>query len=192
MKFILKLGNDVWNAFVLKYKRVKIGKSSHIRGRLFVHGKKGAIVVGDDVTIQSSDNANFTSGFNRTHLSAEKNGYIIIGNKVGISNATVVAFAGVTIEDNVYIGSGVKIWDTDFHSLDYETRINKGDTNVKSAPVLIKKGAFIGACTIILKGVTIGEHAIIGAGSVVTKNIPSGEIWAGNPAKCVGKVEGEI
>ncbi len=53
--------------------------------------------------------------------------------------------------------------------------------------VLIKKNAFIGAHTIILKGVTVGERSIIGAGSVVTKSIPDDEVWAGNPAKRIRK-----
>lgn len=82
------------------------------------------------------------------------------------------------------IGSGTKIFDTDFHSVLYEDRLN-GDRNVTSAPVHICEGAFIGACSIILKGVTIGKHSVIGAGSVVTKDVPDNEIWAGNPAKYV-------
>ncbi len=65
------------------------------------------------------------------------------------------------------IGSGVKIWDTDFHSVNFDNRIT--NTDIVSKPILIKKGAFIGACSIILKGVTIGERAVIGAGSVATR-----------------------
>ncbi|MCD7824200.1 MAG: hypothetical protein LUG86_09355 [Oscillospiraceae bacterium] len=55
-------------------------------------------------------------------------------------------------------------------------------------PVAVGNGAFIGAHTIILKGVTVGEKSIVGAGSVVTKSIPDGEIWAGNPAHFIRKV----
>lgn len=57
-----------------------------------------------------------------------------------------------------------------------------------SAPVIIEDNAFIGARSIILKGVTIGANSIIGAGSVVTKSIPANEIWAGNPAKFIRKI----
>lgn len=59
----------------------------------------------------------------------------------------------------------------------------------KTKPVIIKDGAFIGTDCIILKGVTIGEKSVIGAGSVVTKSVPDGEIWAGNPAKFIRKVD---
>jgi acetyltransferase-like isoleucine patch superfamily enzyme len=60
-------------------------------------------------------------------------------------------------------------------------------SDVSVAPVVIKDGAFIGGHSTILKGVTIGERAIVGAGSVVRQNIPADEIWAGNPAKSVRK-----
>ena len=87
------------------------------------------------------------------------------------------------------LGGGVKIYDTDFHSLDFQKRVRfKTDDDRKSSPVTIKNYAFIGAGTIVLKGVTIGEKSIIGAGSVVTSNIPDGQIWAGNPARYIKNV----
>lgn len=81
------------------------------------------------------------------------------------------------------------IFDTDFHSLDWRDRKDGTDiTKRKKASVVIKDLAFIGAHSIILKGVTIGEKSIVGAGSVVAKDIPDGEVWAGNPAKFVRRV----
>ena len=106
-----------------------------------------------------------------------------------MSNVAICSFMKVRIEDDVYIGGDVRIYDTDFHSLDFSNRVGPVDNKIKSLPVLIKHGAFIGASSIILKGVTVGEYSIIGAGSVVTKNIPNGEIWAGNPAKFLKTVE---
>lgn len=138
----------------------------------------------------SKSTVNPTSGFSHCYFRAERDGFISIGNNVGISHTNITSFAGVTIEDNVLIGSGVKIWDTDFHSVDYTYRRYSEDPDVKSAPILIKEGAFIEACSIILKGVTIGRNSVIGAGAVVTKNVPDNEIWAGNPAKFVKKLGG--
>lgn len=60
---------------------------------------------------------------------------------------------------------------------------------MKTAPIKIKKGAFIGANSIILKGVEIGENSVIGAGSVVTQNVPDKEIWAGNPARFISYIK---
>ena len=174
---------------MLKRKRVSKGRNLRINGRIFIHGRKGCITFGDNCVVQSIHYINPTSGFNHTHLCAANGGTIRIGNNVGISHVNIVSYKSIVIEDNVLIGSGVKIWDTDFHSIDYESRMQHPDTNVKSAPIHIKEGAFIGACAIILKGVTIGKHAVIGAGSVVTKDVADNEIWAGNPAKKIGNAK---
>ena len=117
------------------------------------------------------------------------NAELIIGNNVGISSIAIVCQDKITIGDNVYIGGGTVIYDTDFHPLDYEKRISiKDNSAIKTKPIHIKQNAFIGAHCIILKGVTIGRNSIIGAGSVVTKDIPDNEIWAGNPTKFIRKI----
>lgn len=178
----------LWNTMVMNYKSVSYKNPLYINGRLFVHGKRGGVKIGKNCTIQTSESVNPTSGVAHTHLRTEKSGSINIGDNVGISHASITAFSKITIEDNVLIGSGVKIWDTDFHPVEYQNRIDKSEP--QSAPIYIKEGAFIGACSIILKGITIGKHSVVGAGSVVTKDIPDNEVWAGNPAHFIKKLNG--
>lgn len=114
---------------------------------------------------------------------------ITIGNNVGISQTALISHCSITIGNNVKIGGGTSVYTTDFHSLDPIIRASKDDQkHRKSAPVVISDNVFIGAKCIILKGVTIGENSVIGAGSVVTKNVPSNQIWAGNPAKFIKNV----
>lgn len=114
---------------------------------------------------------------------------ITIGNNVGISQAALIALADITIGDNVKIGGGAALYTSDFHAIEPEIRASDDDfKHRKSAPITICDNAFIGARSIILKGVTIGESAVVGAGSVVTKSIPAREIWAGNPAKFIRKI----
>lgn len=173
------------NYVTLKYKKVKYGNNFKVVGKIFVHGSKGKLSFGDNCCILSDETVNPTSGIAHTHFNVINNGRIDIGSNVGMSHVNIVSWNSITIEDNVLIGSGVKIWDSDFHSLDYHQRLNRPDINVKTAPILVSEGAFIGACSIILKGVTIGKHSIVGAGSVVTKDIPDNQIWAGNPAKFI-------
>ncbi len=100
-----------------------------------------------------------------------------------MSHAILCSRSEIKIENNVLLGGGVKIFAHDFYSVSYEERMQNGDSDVRTAPILIKEGAFIGAHAIILKGVTIGRHSVIGAGAVVTKDVPDNEVWAGNPAK---------
>lgn len=162
--------------------KVKIGKSPVIRGSIIVHNLN-CVSIGDNVKINSSKKANPMSGFHKTSFFVGKKGSIKIGNNVGISASSITSFDSVMIEDNVLIGSGCCIFDTDFHPLDYDLRLlDNQEAYIKTAPVLIKEGAFLGARSIVLKGVTIGCHSIVGAGSVVTRDIPDNEIWAGNPA----------
>jgi acetyltransferase-like isoleucine patch superfamily enzyme len=86
------------------------------------------------------------------------------------------------------IGGSTKIWDTDFHPLRADTRVDNPNEGYKSRPIIIGSNVFIGGFSIILKGTSIGDGSIIGAGSVVSGIIPSGEIWAGNPARFIKKI----
>ena len=163
------------------------GQNVKTYGSVFIRGT-GNISIGNDVTITSCRETNPIGGDTKTILFAKDNGEIRIGNHVGISNTAIVSLTSVVIEDDVLVGGNCKIYDHDFHSLDYEIRVQPGNQGVVPKPVLIKKGAFIGAHSIILKGVTIGKKSIIGAGSVVTRSVPDGEIWAGNPARFIRKI----
>lgn len=184
---IIALPNTVYNKAVLIYRGVIYGKGLKINGRIYLVGKKGHIIMGDNVHINSSLSSNPIGGDTRTIIFASPNAQIRIGNNVGISNASIVSHTSIEIEDNVLIGGSVKIYDTDFHSLQYSERISEPQKS-ESKPIRIKKGAFIGAHTVILKGVIVGEKSVVGAGSLVTKEIPDGEVWGGNPAKFIKKV----
>lgn len=104
----------------------------------------------------------------------------VIGNNVTIK-CGVQVWDGVTIEDNVQIGANVT-----FTNDKYPRAKNP---NWELVPTLIKSGASVGAGSTILCGVTIGENAMVGIGSVVTKDVPAGEVWVGNPAKFLKKVD---
>jgi acetyltransferase-like isoleucine patch superfamily enzyme len=108
---------------------------------------------------------------------------ITIGRNVGVAGCTISAAERIVIEDDVLIGAGCLIADSDFHPIAYEDRDIPEKT--LNAPVHICAGAFIGARSIILKGVTIGRGSVIAAGSVVIRDIPPGVIAAGNPARVV-------
>jgi len=118
-------------------------------------------------------------------------GKLIIGNNVGISGSTIRVTRGVTIGDNVLIGSGCIITDTDAHPLNWRDRREGHDEKTNSQPIVIGSDVFIGARSFILKGVNIGERSIIGAGSVVSRDVPADCVVAGNPARVVKKLDKE-
>ena len=88
------------------------------------------------------------------------------------------------------IGGGCRIFDTDFHPIEATRRADPKTVNEgKSAPVIIEDNVFIGTNCIIGKGVHIGHGAVVAAGSVVARSIPANEIWGGNPARFLKKIE---
>lgn len=179
--------NVIYNKLILKYRHIKYGNNLKINGRIYcVSNTRDGIIIGNNVSINSNLKSNPIGGDTKTVLFAKDNGKIRIGDNCGISNATLFACNSIVLGNQILVGGDTKIYDTDFHWLDFEKRKSKQGGETK--PVIIKDGAFIGAHCIILKGVTIGEKSIVGAGSVVTKSIPDGEIWAGNPAKFIRKI----
>jgi acetyltransferase-like isoleucine patch superfamily enzyme len=144
------------------------------------------IKIGSNVTIFNKLSENPAGISHRSVLIASKPGArLIIGDNVGMSGVVLDCTKEIVLEDFVYLGAGVMVYDTDFHPINFSDRRVKDKSKIKSAPVRICEDAWIGARTIILKGVTIGPRAVVGAGSVVTRDIPADCIAAGVPAKFV-------
>jgi acetyltransferase-like isoleucine patch superfamily enzyme len=99
---------------------------------------------------------------------------------------------GVTIEDNVFVGHGVTFINDSYPRATTSDGRLQTEKDWKVERTLIKKGASIGSGAIILSKITIGENAIVGAGSVVTKDVPAGTIVAGNPAKALRQISEEL
>lgn len=148
-------------------------------------GNPQNIVFGDNVIFKGS-------------IRCEQNGRCIIGNNVHVGDGTVLSvLSEVVIRDNVQISYGVSIFDNISHPLNAKSRHSQfcnimkltgeeiDDFEISAKPIVIEKDAWIGFNSIIFKGVTIGEGAIIGAGTVITKDVPANAVMVGNPAKCV-------
>jgi acetyltransferase-like isoleucine patch superfamily enzyme len=123
-----------------------------------------------------------------TFVEVQKNAFI--GRHCKIQSHTFIC-EGVTIEDEVFIGHGVTFVNDKYPRATNGNGAlqNEQDWNVE--PTIVKKGASIGSGTTILCNVTIGEEAIVGSGSVVTRNVPPRTIVAGNPARIIRRISHE-
>lgn len=167
---------------------VKYQKNLKVSGFLKIHvTRRGRFKIGENNSFNSG-NYNLIGRQQTTIFWVE--GELSIGDNVGISSSAIICNQKIWIGNNVTIGGNTVIYDSDFHSLDPKIRINKINDKLLASKkaVIIEDNVFIGSHSTILKGVVIGENSIIGACSVVTKNVPSNEIWAGNPAKYIKDV----
>ena len=105
-----------------------------------------------------------------------------IGNRCKISSHTFIC-EGVTLEDEVFVGHGVTFTNDLYPRATNGAGELQSSADWKCLPTLVKRGASIGSGVTLLCGITIGERAIVGAGSVVTKDVPANAVVAGNPAR---------
>ena len=157
------------NKYVSISEDVKLGKNVKLSKFINLYG----CTIGDNTKI---------GAFVEVQKNAE------IGKNCKISSHTFIC-EGVTIEDRVFIGHSVTFINDKYPRAATVAGTLQSEDDWKVVPTKVETGVSIGSGTCILCGVTIGVGAIVGAGSVVTKDIPPYEIWAGNPARFLSTVE---
>lgn len=187
-----------WNKIYFFLNNIKYGKNFRVFNHLYLKIHVGALVqIGNNCTIMSGAGLNPLSRNIKTCIYVGKKATLKLGNDVGISSSTLWVKESVSTGNSVAIGADCIIMDTDAHNLDWKIRCSE-ETNeygesvdmvtAASAPIVIEDNVLVGARCIILKGVTIGARSIIGSGSIVTKDIPSDCIAAGNPCKVIKSI----
>jgi acetyltransferase-like isoleucine patch superfamily enzyme len=184
-KFALTSLSPVWRIYLM-LRGVKVGADLICIGRPCVNlGRGGKIILGKNVSICNSGMANPLAEYGRSRFATVAPGAeIFIHDHVGMSSCVIACANKVEIGEGTIIGGGALVIDTDFHP-----RLPDGnwgtDPRSVSKPVVIGKKCFIGARAIILKGVRIGDGAVVGAGSVVTRDVSARTVVAGNPAAVI-------
>lgn len=161
----------------------------YFRGRCFIAiSNKAQVRIGRNFVCNSSHRYAIDADTSKIYVASGAE--LIIGDNSGFSSVTIGCQKSIRIGNNVNIGGGTQIMDTDYHSSDWRLRADRKNdyTGIKTAPVIIHDNVFIGARCIVCKGVTIGERSIIAAGSVVIKDIPSDCIAGGNPCKIIKSI----
>jgi acetyltransferase-like isoleucine patch superfamily enzyme len=143
---------------------VKLGKNVRLSGFVNLYGCD----IGDDVKIG-------------TFVEIQKGAKI--GNRCKISSHTFIC-EGVTLEDEVFVGHNVTFTNDRFPRATANGKLQT-EADWPCIPTLVKHGASIGSGAVLLCGITVGENALVGAGSVVTRDVPPDAVVAGNPARVV-------
>lgn len=190
--WISRLVSTVRLKLVLRWLGCAYGQGLLADGTVVVQVRhRGSITIGNQVTIRSRFRSNLVGMTGATVFHCIREGRISIGNDSGCSSTVFSSRSSITVGKNVNLGGNVRIYDHDFHALDYRARRDpiQDVLHTRSAPVVIGDDVFIGANAIILKGVNVGDRCVIGAGSVVSlKEIPPDSLVAGNPARVVKRL----
>lgn len=150
--------------------------------------RQSRMVFGSRLQLRSTLRSNPLGPTHPVFLSTRNSNSVLeIGDDFAMSGGTLCAMDRIVIGNNVTIGANSVVVDTNFHPLQQEERLANLSSD-DNAPVYIEDHVFIGMNCLVLKGVTIGNGSVIGAGSVVTRSIPPGMIAAGNPARIIHEV----
>lgn len=177
-------GSSIFTRIWAACKGVEFGKSLRAKGiPYFYRIPHSAIRIGNNCSIWSSFRSNNIGSMSRSRICTQTpDAQILIGNQVGMSSISISSHLKIEIGDQTIIGAGTVITDSDWHNPDPMQRTT---STGNPKPIHIGKNVFIGTRSIILKGVTIGDNSVIGAGSVVTNDIPANVIAAGNPCHVI-------
>lgn len=164
---------------LLKGKRVQFGPGFIANSRLQIKGP-GRVIFGANVNAWAHKEPNVLITYSPDVI-------IEIGDNTRLNGAGLMAASGITIGCDCLLGSAV-IVDTDFHSVNPDRRTNPA-AKVRSVSITIGNNVWLAGQTVVLKGVTIGDNSVVGFRGVVTCDVPSNVVVAGNPVRIVKQLD---
>ena len=168
---------------------VNAGPGVRYTGKTFIRSHGGDISIGAGTIFVSNPRINLVGLMNPTILDTLRGGRISIGKNCGFSSVVISSKSSVKIGNRVLVGGNVRIFDHDYHSLDYSKRGTCDDIkDVRTLPIEIGDDVFVGTGAIILKGTKIGDRSVVAAGSVVLGlEVGADSLVKGNPAMVFAK-----
>jgi len=192
-----RLSNEVRRILAYPYIRcafayhgVSWGRGWRILGMPIIQRHRASdIILGDGLSLRSWPRTNPLVPHHPVVFATRGADAVIqVGDDCGFSGTTFVSAQHIEVGDRVQIGSNASVVDTDFHPLRPDERLRNFNAGA-AAPIVIEDDVFVGMDSLILKGVTVGEGSVVGAGSVVSRDVPPGTVVAGNPAAVVAEME---
>lgn len=174
---IIQIVSSILSKIDARLLGIQLGSNCKFYGRTFFQRyDDSSIKIGDSCIFRSLESSNLIGINHKCIIATHRRGAkIVISDNCGLSGTVVASFMSVYIGENVKCGANTLITDSDWHSDDLRSGTPR--------PIIIERNVWLGEGSKILKGVTIGENSVIGAGSIVTKNIPRNVIAGGNPCR---------
>jgi acetyltransferase-like isoleucine patch superfamily enzyme len=194
LRAMLRQASSYW---ILRRAGVECVERANLLGKPHIRVHPGStVVIRPGATLVSTLLGNQLEARGPCILQTTKRGaFLSIGEDAGLTSATVSASVRIEIGRRVLVGSGALITDSDHHPVDIDpVSARRGAGRPVGRPedaVLISDDVFIGAHSIVLKGVRIGAGTVIGAGSVVVDSVPAGVVAAGNPCRVIRPLRGD-
>ena len=182
---VRSIGGFLWR-WEAKLRGANVGQDVLVAGRPVISVAPGSrLNIGNRVQLNSATKSNPLGCFQPCVLRTMTSAAVLdLGFNVRLSATVLVAAKEITIGEGTLFGAGAMVVDNDFHhplgEWDWDF-----DCERDARPIRIGRGCFIGARAIVLKGVTLGDRVVVGAGAVVTKDVPAGYLAVGNPAKLI-------
>lgn len=170
------------------------GRNISFLGRTFIRCHRwGEIRVGNGTVFNARSAINAVGLLNPTILDTRMGGKIVIGEECGFSSPVIVSKSSITIGSHVLVGGNVRIFDHDFHAVEWQNRRPPENRKaIRTCPIIIEDDVFIGTNAIILKGSHIGARSLVAAGSVVFGlDVPPDSLVKGNPAVVISRTDGK-
>ena len=185
--FIYKVNLKLFLTNIRSRKNITYPRSVITNGIPLIDIREGSsLEIGENVTLNSNNLDYHINMHSPVKLFADRKDAIIkIGDNSRIHGTCIHAFGSITIGKNCLIAANTQIFDTSGHDLSFDDPSNRINTHGTVKPITIEDNVWIGANTVVLPGVKIGQGSIVSANSVVVKDIPSMVIAGGNPAKII-------
>lgn len=159
-----------------------------IRGPMGIScARSGHLSMGRGLTFLGNSSFNRAGINHPPQLVVGPNAKLMLGDYVGMSGGSIYCLNQIELGDHIQLGANCNIYDTDFHSLQYQDR--RDGVTAASAPVLIEDDVWLCANVTVLKGVRIGARTVVATGSVVTCDLPADCLAAGVPARVIRKLD---
>jgi acetyltransferase-like isoleucine patch superfamily enzyme len=193
MKIYRRIQKNISPYIIKRKKGVTLKGKTYITGIPLIQARAGSIIIGHNVSLNSRNLGYHINIFAPVKIyTSMPKAVVSVGDNTRLHGTCIHAYDRISIGDNCLIAANCQIFDCNRHELSFDNPEKRLESTIKASPITIKDNVWIGANSIILPGVNIGEGSVVAAGSIVNKDVPPYSLVGGNPAKIIKTYDSNI